>query len=146
MHHPVFVTQDVRRPRSAIPTPRKRSWIWPVWDSSSILQSLCANHNHPSATVCFFFFFLIWSHHGTCSFPGGAGAKEPACQCRRQKTPVGSLGWDDPLVKEMATHSNILAWSIPMDRGTWWATVHRVAQSRTLSEVILHACMGHVES
>ena len=26
--------------------------------------------------------------------------------------------------KEMATHSSILAWRIPMDRGTWWATVH----------------------
>ena len=24
----------------------------------------------------------------------------------------------------MATHSNILAWRIPMDRGAWWATVH----------------------
>ena len=26
----------------------------------------------------------------------------------------------------MATHSSILAWRIPMDRGTWQATVHRV--------------------
>ena len=26
---------------------------------------------------------------------------------------VQSLGWDDPLEKEMATHSNILAWRIP---------------------------------
>ena len=31
----------------------------------------------------------------------------------------------------MATHSSIFAWKIPMDRGTWWATVHRVAKSRT---------------
>ena len=31
----------------------------------------------------------------------------------------------------MATHSCILAWRIPMDRGAWWATVHRVARSRT---------------
>ena len=30
---------------------------------------------------------------------------------------VQSLGWEDPLEKEMATHSNILAWKIPMDRG-----------------------------
>ena len=27
--------------------------------------------------------------------------------------PVQSLGWEDPLEKEMATHSNILAWRIP---------------------------------
>ena len=26
---------------------------------------------------------------------------------------VQSLGWDDPLEKEMATHSSILAWEIP---------------------------------
>ena len=30
-----------------------------------------------------------------------------------QETRVQSLGWEDPLEKEMATHSNILAWKIP---------------------------------
>ena len=30
-----------------------------------------------------------------------------------QKTWVRSLGWEDPLEKEMATHSSILAWRIP---------------------------------
>ena len=30
----------------------------------------------------------------------------------------------------MAIHSSILAWRIPMDRGAWWATVRRVAQSQ----------------
>ena len=34
------------------------------------------------------------------------------------------------LGKEMATHSSILAWKIPMDRGAWWATVHGVAKSQ----------------
>ena len=29
-----------------------------------------------------------------------------------QETWVRFLGWEDPLVKEMATHSNILAWKI----------------------------------
>ena len=40
-----------------------------------------------------------------------------------QKTWVQSLGWENPLEEIMATHSNILAWRIPMDRGAWWATV-----------------------
>ena len=31
----------------------------------------------------------------------------------RQGTQVGSLGWEDPLEKEMATHTNILAWRVP---------------------------------
>ena len=30
-----------------------------------------------------------------------------------QKTWVRSLGWEDPLEKEMATHSSVLAWKIP---------------------------------
>ena len=32
---------------------------------------------------------------------------------RMQETPVGSLGREDPLEEEMATHSSILAWEIP---------------------------------
>ena len=38
------------------------------------------------------------------------------------KTQVQSLGREDPLEQEMATHSSILAWSILMDRGAWWAS------------------------
>ena len=33
------------------------------------------------------------------------------------ETWVQSLGWEDSLEKGMATHSSILAWRIPMDRG-----------------------------
>ena len=32
-----------------------------------------------------------------------------------QETQVQSLGWEDPLEKEMATHSSILAWEIPWE-------------------------------
>ena len=48
-----------------------------------------------------------------------------------QETWVQSLSQEDPWEKEMATHSSILAWRIPMDRGSWWATVHGVAKSWT---------------
>ena len=47
------------------------------------------------------------------------------------ETWVQFLGWEDPLEEGMTTHSNIRAWRIPMDRGTWQATVHRVAKSQT---------------
>ena len=40
-----------------------------------------------------------------------------------QETRVRSLAWEDPLEEGMATHSSILAWRIPMDRGAWQATV-----------------------
>ena len=46
-----------------------------------------------------------------------------------QETRVRSLGWEDPLEKEMATHSSILAWNNLMDRGAWWAVVHGVTKS-----------------
>ena len=45
------------------------------------------------------------------------------------ETCIQSLVWEDLLGKGMATHSSILAWRIPMDRGAWWATVHGVAES-----------------
>ena len=38
---------------------------------------------------------------------------------------------EGPLEKDMATHFNILAWRIPMDREAQQATVHGVAKSRT---------------
>ena len=37
-------------------------------------------------------------------------------------------GWEDPLEEGMATHSSILAWRIPIDRGAWRDAVHRVAK------------------
>ena len=55
------------------------------------------------------------------------------------ETWVRSLGQEDPLEKEIATHSSILAWKIPwrrslenpMDGGAWHATVCGVAESDT---------------
>ena len=48
-----------------------------------------------------------------------------------RETQVQSLGQEDPLEKGMATHSSILAWRIPLERGAWWDTVHGVAESDT---------------
>ena len=48
-----------------------------------------------------------------------------------QETQVQSLGREDPLDKGMATHPRILAWRMPLDRGAWWAIVHRVAKNWT---------------
>ena len=48
-----------------------------------------------------------------------------------QEMRVKPLGWEDPLEKEMATHSSTLAWRILMDRGAWQATVLGVTKSRT---------------
>ena len=44
-------------------------------------------------------------------FPGGSDGK--AVKPTMRESRVQSLGWEDPLEKEMATHSSILAWRIP---------------------------------
>jgi len=44
---------------------------------------------------------------------------------------VQPLDWEDPLEKEMATHSSISCLDNSMDRETWWATVHGVTKSHT---------------
>ena len=44
--------------------------------------------------------------------PGDSVGKEPSCQCRKHETRVRSPGRIDPLEKEMASLSSILAWKI----------------------------------
>ena len=48
-------------------------------------------------------------------FLGGAVVKNLPTM---QETGIQSLGWEDPLEKEMATHSSILAWEIPWTEET----------------------------
>ena len=60
--------------------------------------------------------------------PGGSDGKESACN-------VGDLGLNPGLGRSPGgRHGNPLQYSClenPMDRGVWWATVHRVAESPT---------------
>ena len=65
----------------------------------------------------------------------GSGDKESASNARDQ---VRSLGQEDPLEKEMATHSSVLAWRIPWTKEPG-GTVHGVTESQTqLSEYYFH--------
>ena len=67
-------------------------------------------------------------HYGTDGLPGGSDSKESACN----SVDLSLIpGLEDPLEEGMATHSNILDWRIPMDRGAWWVTVQRVTKSQT---------------
>ena len=61
-------------------------------------------------------------------FPGVSDGKASAYSAR---DPGQSLGQEDLLGKEMATHSSILAWKIPWTEEPDRATVHGVAKSRT---------------
>ena len=60
-------------------------------------------------------------------YSDGSNGKESAVW----ETWVLSLNWEDPLEEGMATHSSILAWRSPMDRGTGQAIVHGVTKSQT---------------
>ena len=53
---------------------------------------------------------LLFCTQLNSGFPGSSDSKESAYSA------VWSLGWEDPLEKEMATHSSILAWKIPWTR------------------------------
>ena len=74
-------------------------------------------------------------------FPGGSVVKNPPIMQEPQETWVQSLGREDPLGEGIATHSSTLAWRIPMDRGGWWATIHRVTkrQTRWSDWALMHA-------
>ena len=72
--------------------------------------------------------FLPGKLNGQRSSPGASDGKEPTCNVGDL---IPSLSWEDPLEEVMATHSSILAWRIPMDKGLWQATLHTAAKSRT---------------
>ena len=55
-------------------------------------------------------------------------AKNPSAV---QETRVQSLGWEDPLEKEMATHSSKLAWEIPWTEEPGGLQSMGVTKSRT---------------
>ena len=46
-------------------------------------------------------------------FPGGSVVKNLPASAGDVETQAQSLGWEDPLEEEVATHSSILAWKIP---------------------------------
>ena len=56
-----------------------------------------------------------------------------------QETWVRSLGWEDPLEKEMATHSSILAWRIPwMEESGGLQSMGSQSQTRLSDFISLH--------
>ena len=70
-----------------------------------------------------------------------------------QDTRVLSLGWEDPLEKEMATYSSILAWETPWTEESggyspWgreeWDTTERLTHSAAESERFRSDCKARV--
>ena len=61
-------------------------------------------------------------------FPSGSVGKESTCNAGEDLGLIPGLGRSPG--GEHGNHSSILAWRIPMERGAWWVTVHRVTKSR----------------
>ena len=108
------------------------SWVCPSWAPLCLFNRFLSEQEFPCSSSLVTevsrdaklwpLFHLVWG------FPGGSLVRNrPAIQETREMW-VWSLGWEDPLKEEMATHASILAWKNPMDRGAWWATVHVVAR------------------
>ena len=108
--------------------------VWCIWWKNLNLLRLCdvfKGTTDSRVEICFCTRVEI--------FLGGRGASLVAQMVKHlsamQETQVRSLGWEDPLEKEMAAHSSILVWKIPWmaepDRllsmgskriGHYWAT------------------------
>ena len=75
------------------------------------IYSLFSWISHWKCTICFSnfndYFIVLYLTH---CLPNHLAIKNPTAM---QETRVRSLGWEDLLEKEMATHSSILAWEIP---------------------------------
>ena len=89
-----------------------------------------------------YFFLFLFERMGhawnICLYAGGSDGRESTCNAGDL---VQSMGWEDP-EKGMATHFFILALRIPMDRGSWKATVHgikRVKHDWVTKDSIAHA-------
>ena len=62
-----------------------------------------------------------------------------------RETWVRSLGWEDPLEKEIATHSSILAWRIPWrEEPGGLHTVHGVAELDTTEQLHFYGASKHL--
>ena len=68
------------------------------------------------------------------------------CLPTMRETGVQFLGREDPLEKEMATHSSIPAWKNPMDREAWWATVQGGVQQgkRMITPLQIESSNGNI--
>ena len=67
---------------------------------------------------------ITWDQVKLQGFPGGTVVKDPPANAEMQETLFRSLGWEDPLEKELATHSSVLDQRVQhtwADTRTWSA-------------------------
>ena len=116
---------------------------WACCISNSLHLPLHRHHPSPLVTTCLFSPSVsasLWIY--SLELPSWVSGKQPACQSRRHKR-----GVFDPWVGKIpwrAGHGNPLWYSCPenpMDRGTWQATGHGVAESDVTDIQSLVCCV-----
>ena len=75
-------------------------------ESYKILLFFYSNHSYLPSSI-------LQKVLGRRDFPDGSAIKNPPAMQETQEMQFLSLGGEDPLEEEMATHSSILAWRIP---------------------------------
>ena len=80
---------------------------------------------------------MIVSLYGVLASPVSQWVKNLPTMQKTQETQVWSLGWEDPLKEEMATHSNILAQKI-----LWFSGGPLSTESQSLTQLSNWTCMG----
>ena len=133
----------VKKPTSAYREVIK--WVIQRWDSLSFAKFLLMLLKRSDIWNQFWTSWWLFSSetHSLLKTLKGSGSSLVVQLVKNppevQETWVQSLGREDPLEEGMATHSSILAWRIPMDRGAWWTTVCGVTKSQTqLSDSAQH--------
>ena len=88
-----------------------KTWVpWTVKCSHSKLEAALESAARPVKTHCWANPSFWFSRSEKRSNSVG---KESACNVGTPETLVWSLGWEDPLAKEMVTYSSILVWKFP---------------------------------
>ena len=110
-------------------------WFWEHWNKMFhfFLHLKKNESSFLSSSISCGLLFSSWRRGGFCgpTSNGGTSLMSVKDLPTMQETRVRSLGWENPMEEGIATHSSILAWRIPMDRGAWWDTVKGVTKSRT---------------
>ena len=75
-------------------------------------------------------------------FPHASEVKNPSAMQKTQETWVRSLGREDPLEQEMATHSSIPAWEIPDQRSLVGYSPGGRKEWDTTEQLSTHAHLG----
>ena len=100
------------------------------WVAVAFSHFLSLDNLYRGNYTVFVFLWLAY-FYDLLGFPGDSDNKESACKARD----LGSIsGWEDPLEKEMTTHSTILAWRIPW---TEEPGVHEVTESDMTEQLSL---------